>query len=385
MSKAKSPVSEILFITGSRSDFATIKRIFLLLNDAKSIQPRLFVTGPHTLKIAGETYRDIQQSGIPIAHMQKIKGNNAADDFATEVSAVSRFLRKRNYSTVIVTGDRPEMLAAATSALLESVPVVHIHGGDVTYGMADDSIRHAITKIAAIHFAATPLSAKRIRRLGEEPWRIHQTGSPDVDELVQFTNPEEDSILRKFDLPRQGFGIALLHPETLAQANNAKLAAEMLVALERIGKRMVIISPNNDPYSDHIRKTYEAHKNALFLHFASLNRTKFLTLLKNCEFLIGNSSSGIIEAATFKVPVINLGHRQDGRQRNSNVIDVPIVSASRIIAAYNKSQSVNFQKLLKKIQNIYGRGNSSKKIANLLTIVLGKRSREQLLYKRFSI
>jgi GDP/UDP-N,N'-diacetylbacillosamine 2-epimerase (hydrolysing) len=375
---------KILFISGTRSDFASIKNIYLNLTKQADIEARLFVTGPHTVKSAGSTYKDIEKSGVSIFGMKKIVGKDVTTDFAEETKAIGKCLEEDEYSAVVVTGDRPEMLAGSVAALYHHVPSYHIHGGDVTYGMIDDSIRHAITKNASIHFAATPLSAKRIRRMGEEAWRVFNTGSPDIDGLKEYNNTSSKDVLSKYGLPQGEYGILIFHPETLAGSKNYEYALEILKALETINKKVIIINPVSDNYSELILRAYKERTSPRYLAIPSLARREYLLLLKSASFLMGNSSSGIIEAATFGVSVINLGARQSGRQRNKNTIDVPVITKANILKAYNLSKSKKFKKIIGEKVNIYGRGDSGRKVANLIGKV-AQYPKHKLLFKKFAL
>lgn len=375
-------IKNILFITGSRSDFATIKGVFNILKKTKTLKLGLFVTGMHTIK-NNDTTGEITAHGISISGRHNISSDNHGDSFVEETKAILEYLKRKPADYVVVCGDRIEMLAAAAAAMIEQIPIFHIHGGDVTYGMIDDKIRHAITKMASVHFAASPLSKLRIKNMGEESWRIFQTGSPDLDELQ--TKTADSQILNKYGLNRKNYCMLLFHPESLAREKNAVYAEQIISALDNTDKRVVVLYPNGDPDSKLISKAYQDLAKEKYIKFSNLKRNEYLALLKNAAFLTGNSSSGIIEAATFKTPVINLGHRQDGRERNENIIDVPSISKKRILAAIQKLDSESFQKKLKKTKNIYGSGNAGLKIVKQIISITKKYDRHRLLYKKFKI
>lgn len=375
-------IKNILFITGSRSDFATIKGVFNILKKTKALQPSLFVTGMHTLK-NNDTTGEILANGISISGRYNVNSDNHSNSFIQETKAILEYLKRKPTDYVVVCGDRVEMLAGAIAATLEQIPIFHIHGGDVTYGMIDDKIRHAITKMASIHFTASPLSKSRIEKMGEESWRVFQTGSPDLDELCK--QMVDSKILKKYGLGKKGYCILLFHPESLSYEKNGLYIDIILSTLNSIDKQVVVIYPNGDPYSKLILKAYEGLSKEKYIKFPNLKRDEYLALLKNTEFLIGNSSSGIIEAATFRVPVVNIGHRQDGRERNENIIDVPSISKKSILAAIRKLGLESFRKKLKKTKNVYGSGNSSLKIAKLIAEISSKHDIHNLLYKRFQI
>jgi len=374
---------KIVFVTGMRSDLSSLKGVYRHLKKNKGATPLLFVTGMHTQKKYGETYREIEQAEIPIDSFCRVTSRSVHKDFTIQVRALSKFLRARKIDYVMVCGDRPEMLAGAAAALFQQIPVFHIHGGDVSYGMVDDAIRHAITKISSIHFTASSLSARRVLRMGEEPWRVFHTGSPDLDDLHEVLGEDGGSILVRYGLEEKQYVVVLFNPESLAGKDNYVFTRRIIEALKIYGGRIIVISPNNDPHSDFIRKAYAQVRSDHFLFFKNLQRNEYLHLLKNCTFFIGNSSSGIIESATFKIPALNLGHRQDGRQRNTNTIDVPTISEKNIIIAIHTAMSPSYQRKVARTKNVYGSGNASKAIAQLVKMISRKYETHKLLYKKF--
>jgi UDP-hydrolysing UDP-N-acetyl-D-glucosamine 2-epimerase len=217
---------------------------------------------------------------------------------------------------VLVVGDRVEAFAAATAGHISGRAVAHIHGGDRALGQVDDSLRHAITKLAHIHFPATRESERRIRRLGEDPWRIHRAGSPGIDQIARQAESS--------GLPPHRFALLVLHPVDADDSVEAARARIVLKSVQSVAfERLVIVHPNNDPGSTGIARCWDekAAGNRCNV-YRNLGRPRFLGLMKDAAVLIGNSSSGIIEAASFGTPVVNIGPRQLGRERSRNVIDV---------------------------------------------------------------
>jgi len=300
------------------------------------------------------------------------------------ISSIAKALGRLTPDVVLVVGDRVEAFAAASAAYISQIPVAHIHGGDRALGQIDDSLRHAITKLSHIHFPATQTSARRIQRMGEDKWRIKRVGSPGIDGIAADSLPfsalknELSSIIK----PRQ-YALVLMHPTSPNEAVEFGRMSTITTALRTIPFQMLIfIYPNNDPGCAGIIRCF-SDKRILDNTYASafakdLPRNRFLTYLKHAAVLIGNSSSGIIEAASFGTPVINIGDRQKGRERNKNVIDVPANPAAirrALEKVWNNAHPLRFPK-----KNIYGSGRTSQKIAHILaTIPLDGRLRRKLI------
>ncbi len=375
----------ILLVTTSRSDFATLRPLLLMLKKDKQLRPLLFVTGDHFSKKAGETYKQIKASGIAIDAAYRVKQTQPALMVGEVVTAVAKLLKKESVSYALVCGDRKETFAAAIACALSQVPLFHIHGGDVSYGMVDDAMRHATTKLSAVHFPASPLSARRLKQMGEESWRVYMTGSPDVDDL-SGPLPERET-LKALGLKKKEYALLLLNPETLLDVSgNKALAHAACQALKRTYKgKVVVVYPNNDPSSGGIRSVYEGLRGGQFVICkAGLPRKEYLAVLKNAEFLAGNSSSGITEAATFRTPVINMGRRQDGREQSKNVLNVK-AQVRAIETAIVHSQSASFQRSLKNVKNVYGMGSATQKIYKAMQTVMSRYDTRALLYKKFQL
>lgn len=381
---ANNKKKKILFVTTSRSDFATLRKLLVAMRTDRELQPFLFVTGDHMARDAGETYKDILAQGLSIDARYVIKSSNPATQIAEVITATTKLLSKHDIAYALVCGDRKEMFAAATACALAGIPLFHIHGGDVTYGMVDDGLRHSITKLSSVHFPATTLSAKRIRQMGEESWRIAMTGSPDVDGL-RAKLPEQTT-LYKFGLQKKAYAVLLLNPETLLDGKgNAALARVILEALAVAYRgKVIVIEPNNDPSAKNIREAYRHLPSSTYTKVAGLPRDEYLALLKHASFLIGNSSSGITEAATYKVPVINVGHRQDGRERGKNVVDAT-ATTQRVRLAIQKVQTPAFIRTLTKLRNVYGEGDATLRIYRAIHKIIQTRDTRELLYKRFTL
>jgi UDP-N-acetylglucosamine 2-epimerase (non-hydrolysing)/GDP/UDP-N,N'-diacetylbacillosamine 2-epimerase (hydrolysing) len=285
---------------------------------------------------------------------------------------------------LLVVGDRVEAFAAAAAAHVAGTIIAHVHGGDRALGQVDDSLRHAITKLSHIHFPATAASAERIERLGEDRWRIHRVGSPGIDGILEAACAREKNPGHREYAPNPAwsgpFALLVLHP-TDADASREFARAHMtLNAIRRSGvPQTVIVYPNNDPGSQGIIRCWKtAVDPTRETMMSNVPRPMFLALLRDAAVLVGNSSSGIIEAASFGTPVVDIGPRQLGRERSPNVVNAPFV-AGRITRelqrVWNGGQAVRFPR-----KNIYGGDGAGRRIAAVLArTMLDERLRRKLI------
>jgi UDP-hydrolysing UDP-N-acetyl-D-glucosamine 2-epimerase len=352
----------IAILTGTRAEFGILSPVLLALQRSRTLQPHVLVTGMHLQKQFGHTVRDVQASGIPIA--ARIPMYQAADtpgeSLARATAGIARTLRKLRADLLLLLGDRLEMLAGANAALATHTPIAHLHGGETAPGTWDEQIRHAVTKMAHLHFCATAAAGKRIRQMGEDPRSIHITGAPALDSIADFLagmGPAQ---------PRQTMAthvLLVLHPSSPDDALEEKRARAVLKA---IGKHPVtIIGPNNDPGHEGILRAYAAANLSVRM---SLTQVGFWRLFTHASVLVGNSSAGIIEAASFALPVINIGDRQKGRERNSNVLDVPWSGGMAGIrrGIERALADTAFRRKVARRKNLYGDGRASARIVKIL-------------------
>jgi UDP-N-acetylglucosamine 2-epimerase (non-hydrolysing)/GDP/UDP-N,N'-diacetylbacillosamine 2-epimerase (hydrolysing) len=280
---------------------------------------------------------------------------------------LSEIYNKINPDLVIVTGDRAEMLIAAITAAYMNIPIGHIQAGDLS-GHIDGSARHSITKISHLHFASCKDSADRVIKMGEQKWRVFNTGAPQLDGLKDLSIKKTNKNLKKFGLiENEKFFLIIFHPVLYSSSSSSKQIQIILESLKNFKIKKFIIYPNIDTgYNDIINKIREYENKYNFVAFKNLKRDVFLSLLKKTTALIGNSSTGILEAPTFKIPVVNIGDRQRGRIQSDNIINCQL-NKTAITNAINKIfLDKKFKNKLKKCQNLYGNGESSKKIVKIL-------------------
>lgn len=373
---------KIAITTGTRAEYGIIRPLLYKINHSKKLHLVLIVTGSHLSKNHGNTIKEIKNDGFKIDAKinmvpKKDNGYHVAISIGKGIIQFSECFKKLKPDLNIIIGDRYEMLSSAIAAYHQNILNAHIHGGDKSGGL-DEYTRHAITKISNIHFAATKKSADRIKRMGEDPRYILQTGSLALDEILERKISSLDEINKKHKLELKGDEIILLqHSDTNEPQNAKKQILATLNAIHKTKQNAIIIGPNIDTGNRIIKKTILKFTKYNSIKFcSSLPREDFLGLLKNCKLLIGNSSSGMIEATLFKIPVINIGNRQKNREHGPNVIDIEEFSEKLIINAIKKALSIPKSKL--KITSIYGKGKAAENIVKYLE----KISFEERLFKK---
>ncbi|RZD47112.1 MAG: UDP-N-acetylglucosamine 2-epimerase (hydrolyzing) [Thaumarchaeota archaeon] len=360
---------KITITTGSRSEYGILRPVLTKLQNNKHFKPYLLVTGTHLSKKYGHTISEIKKDGFkPYSTFSLIPSGNdnyyMTKSVGDGILKFAKIFRKIKPDINLILGDRAEMLASAIAAYYMNIPNAHIHGGDVS-GSIDEYTRHAITKISNIHFAATAKSYNRIIKMGENPKFVFLTGSPSIDEISLNKISTKNQLYKKYNLNVNNETIILLyHPLTTELLKTKKEIKNILNAITKINHQTIIISPNSDTGRKII---YDYLKNSVkkssFLHlYPTFPRHDFLGLLKHAGVLVGNSSSGIIEANYLGIPVVNIGKRQHNREKTKNVFDVEGNSEKLIknlIINTLRKKSINSKYL-------YGRGNASKKIMNIL-------------------
>jgi UDP-hydrolysing UDP-N-acetyl-D-glucosamine 2-epimerase len=362
---------KICFVTGTRAEFGLMRSTLRAIQGHPQLHLQLVVTGMHLDPKHGRSIAAIRREGWKINAVVPWR-STANDPSATAratgeaVAGLARAFARFDPDIILVCGDRVEAFAAAAAGHVGQRVVAHVHGGDKAQGQVDDALRHAITKLAHLHFAATKQSAMRIKRLGEEPSRIHVVGAPGLDGILDepLTLAEVRTLVP--DVRPRFFALIVLHPDEPAEAINHQRASMLLRAAQRIGyERLVIVAPNNDPGAPGIFRAWErAGKQQTVSVHRDLPRAAFLALLRDAAVLLGNSSAGIIEAASFGTPVVNVGPRQLGRERSGNVTDLPYSEAAIrkvLLKLWNRGKSRRFTG-----RNVYGSGGAGTRIAAIL-------------------
>lgn len=380
-------MKKIMFLTGSRGEWGYIRPILRLIEKMDDVEYRLVVTNMHLLPSYGNSYKEIERDGFTIHY----KIHMSLDGYSHVTMAKSLglcllelpdILENEKPDWLVLAGDRGEQLMGAIAAGYTYTPVAHIQAGEVS-GNIDNMARHAIGKFVHMHLASNQDAADRLIKLGEEPFRIHNVGAPQLDELVQMEISTQGEIESNIGIKiPEKFILAVLHPVT-EEYKHSKEQAEIFVdSLNEVKCPKIVILPNNDAGSKQVRSAIEDRRKGEYYLFSNMKRQDYLYLLKNCLCIVGNSSSGLLEAPTFRTPAVNIGRRQNLRYRGYNVIDVDFEKKS-ILDAIDKAMSKEFHDyLLNNIDMPYGDGHSSEKILKLLleTKIDDKLLMKQLTY-----
>lgn len=359
-------------VTVARSDWTYLSPVLEEIQDSSDLELRLYVGGAHLLPRFGNTVSAIEAAWPIAARVEMLGSEDAPADIAAAAAKATAglggvFARERP-DVLVILGDRIEMLGAAVAALPFALPVAHIHGGEVTEGVIDEQARHAITKLAHLHFAAAEPYASRIRQMGEESWRVHCVGAPSLDIVGRLARISRADLAARLGLSlRRPTLLVTFHPVTLEFADTARQIDELAAALAAVEGDVVISYPGADASHRIIvdRWTALAATRPGTLLASSLGDDVYCSLLREADVMVGNSSSGIIESAFFQLPVVNIGDRQAGRLRNRNVIDVGNERAD-IIGAIARAVDPAFRRGLAGMANVYGDGNAAPRIVRVL-------------------
>lgn len=364
-------MKKIMVITGSRGEWGYIRPILRLIEKREDVKAILVVTNMHLLPAYGNSYKEIENDGFHIdykVHMSLDGYSHVtqAKSLGIFLSSMPDIIENEKPDWILLAGDRGEQLMGAIAGAYTYTPVAHIQAGEVS-GNIDNMTRHAIGKLIHLHFASNQDAADRLIRLGEEPFRVHNVGAPQIDEMIAAQYTELSEIEDKLCVHLQnGYLLGVMHPVT-EEADKAEMQAEIFIkALNHFPLPKIIILPNNDAGSNGVKRAIQEYREGEYYMYANLKREDYLGLLKNADCIVGNSSSGLLEAPTFRVPAVNIGRRQNMRFRGINVIDVPFV-LEEVIAAIEKAMSRAFhEQLEKECENPYGDGHSSERILDLL-------------------
>lgn len=361
-------------VTTSRADYGIYSPILARLHADAELELQLYVGGMHLLASHGSTVRVIEEDGYPIAaridHLLASDAPEAvADSMGRGTSAFAGALAKGTPDVLLVLGDRFEMFAAAVAAVPQRIPLAHIHGGETTEGAIDEGFRHALTKLSHLHFASTQVYADRIAQMGEERWRITVSGAPALDhiETMDLLSGSDLDAALGFELEAPPF-LLTFHPVTLDATDPGVQVDAVLEALDAFGDVPTVATyPNADTHGSVIRARLERWCDARDgRHLvSSLGTLRYFSLMAASRAMVGNSSSGIIEAASFGLPVVNVGDRQKGRIHGENVLDVACDSRS-IQGALARTAEVSFTDSLKAMTNPYGGGHAAEIIVETL-------------------
>ena len=380
----------ICVVTGSRAEYGLLSRLMRMIKDSQDTQLQVIATNMHLSPKFGNTYQEIEKDGFPIDRKIPIIDEQDRDDAVATVKSMARALsgfadayNDLKPDLVVVLGDRYEILAAAEAALLERIPIAHIHGGEVTEGAYDDAIRHSITKMSHLHFAATEAYRKRIIQLGEQPERVFYTGSLGVENIKRFQLMEKTEIEREIGFKIDDRTILVTyHPVTLGNRSAKDDIEDFIAALDtRKDLRVIFTMPNSDTGGqtivDAVNSFVEANPHRARA-FKSLGVLKYLSVMRQVAAVVGNSSSGLLEVPSFGIPTLNIGDRQRGRIAAASVWNCAPDKVS-VLSGLDKVLSGEFRDMARTVRNPYEKENTALEIFKVISTY----PLEQLRQKHF--
>lgn len=362
----------IVVVTGTRAEYGYLKPLMQAIQHDTDLRLLPIITGMHLLPSFGNTYKIVKKD-FPTA--KKIPMMYRGDTLkhmawylASGINSFTTFFCTNRPDILVILGDRSESLAAALSALYLNIPIAHINGGDVSGTTIDESIRHAITKLSHIHLVHTKENAERVEKMGEEKKRIFITGALTLDTIIHSKLPSKKEIYKKYHLnPDKTTFLVVQHPLTTLKDKGYSQLRELLLALDSLKEQTVLLYPNCDAGGKRFINLITHYTKKPYLHaFQNMPHEDYLSVMKSVDLMIGNSSSGIIEAPSFNIPVINIGSRQQGRTRSINIIDVEPEKNKILTAVKFALHNKEFQRKVQNCKNQFGTGFAAKKMIKIL-------------------
>ena len=369
----------ITVVTGTRAEYGLLKSSMAEIERREGLELTVVATGMHLSQLHGNTVEEIRADGFEVTRtvdslLESDTGRGMAKSLGLGIGGLAEALEAIGPDVVLVLGDRNEAFAAGVAAAHLNVPVAHVHGGDSMQGAAiDDSIRHALTKFAHVHFPATEQSAERILRLGEEEWRVTPVGAPGLDDVIagEYDDPDETRAELGFDADRPLL-LVVQHPVTTRPEEAGAQMRATLNAVSAFDAQIALVYPNADAGGKQMMEVVRTHlgrddaEPRRFETFENLPRRRYLGLLAAADAMVGNSSSGIIEAPSFDTPVVGVGPRQDGRERAENVESVPHDAAAIREAVDAALHDEAVRRRAAECDNPYDRGGAATRIVDRL-------------------
>ncbi|WP_339165020.1 UDP-N-acetylglucosamine 2-epimerase [Siminovitchia sp. FSL W7-1587] len=357
-------MKRILFLTGTRADYGKIKSLMKKVDSSPNLELHIFITGMHMLSKYGSTWKEIEKDGFRNLYQFVNQQTNSKMDIALSntILGLSNYVHEFNPDLIVVHGDRLEALAGAIVGAFNNIKVAHIEGGEVS-GTIDESIRHAITKFSHIHLVSNEEAKKRIVQLGELEKNIFVIGSPDIDVMMSEDLPTIEKVKERYEIEFDNFSILMYHPVTTQVDRLRDNIKHLVDAVIESNRNYVVIYPNNDEGSNIILNEYDRlHNNDRFKVFPSMRFEYFLTLLKHCDFIVGNSSAGIREAGVYGIPSIDIGNRQLGRYNPKVSKNIVHVEEDK----YEILRAINCREGSRLFSYTFGDGKSDERFLNIL-------------------
>ncbi|MKL99843.1 UDP-N-acetylglucosamine 2-epimerase (hydrolyzing) [Salmonella enterica subsp. enterica] len=380
---------KLLYVTGSRAEYGIMKRLLKSLNDDPNIELSIIATGMHCDPEYGCTYKTIEQDGFSIEKLVDLKLENKTNagilkSMSICQEAFGEYFQEHKYDAVIILGDRYEIFSVAVAAAMHNLPIIHLHGGEKTLGNYDEFIRHSITKMSRLHLVSTDEYRRRVIQLGEEPEFVFNVGALGAENSFLLDLPDKVELEKKLGKLDRAYFVVVFHPETLSTLPVNEQYLELLGALSDFSQEYdyIFIGSNADTGSEKIKEmTLDFCREYGCRYIVSMRTEEYLALVKCSCGLIGNSSSGLIEVPSLKVPTINIGDRQKGRVRGYSVIDT-ICKKENIISAIVSSRKECFINRLQCETNPYYNKDVNKNITKIIKTFLNINC-DKLGYKDF--
>ena len=375
-------MKNVCVVTGSRAEYGIMRALLLKLGKEQNIKLDVVVTAMHLEEKYGNTYKQIEEDGLNIIkkiplNLENTSKKCVSKSLALLTTGLSELFEKIKYNLIIILGDRYEMLPVVNVALIYNIPVCHLHGGEKTLGNFDESIRHAITKMSHLHLVASEEFKNRVIQLGEEEHNVHNIGAMGVENVMRqdFLTEKELEETLGIEL-KEEYYVVLFHPVTLEDGGALKQIQTLLEVLSEQNKQVIFIGSNSDTDSDKIMNEIEKYtmKNNNSKMFISLKPREYHSLVKHSKGLVGNSSSGLIEIPSLKVPTLNIGNRQLGRLRGPSVVDVDTT----------KESIQKGLKELSKIRDFYNPYEQENSIEKAKEAILDYLSKDRSIIKEFN-
>ncbi|MDF2868539.1 MAG: neuC [Anaerocolumna sp.] len=373
---------KICVITGTRAEYGLLKQLMDKVKNDNDTLLQLIVTGTHLSQEFGYTYDEIQADGFTADETVEIivssnSGVGTSKSMGLALISLAETFKRLNPDILVILGDRFEMLSAAVAALNCHIPIAHIHGGETTQGALDEAYRHAISKMSYLHFTSTEIYRKRVIQLGEEPERVFNVGALAMDAIanLQYLNKEELELMLGIEFGGKS-ALFTYHPVTMEKDEMELQINNILDALNEIPELFIIFTKSNadmgGQYLNHMLEEYVIKNKARSAIFSSLGQQRYMSCMKYCDVIIGNSSSGIIEAPSLKIPTVNIGDRQKGRVKALSVIDCPPYKDA-IVRALKRALSVEFKNNTQIVENPYGSDGVTDKIISVIKENINKK------------
>jgi len=365
-------MKKVCVVTGTRAEYGLLRPVMERIEASDRLRLQVVATTMHPVPQFGMTLSQIEEDGFRVN--ETVENLLCADTPASVAKStglatllLSDAYRRLSPDIVLLLGDRFETLAAATAALLMNIPIAHIHGGEITEGAVDEQIRHAVSKMSHLHFTATEAFRRRLIRMGENPSHVFAVGAPGIDNILSIPLPTREELEEELGWHfGEKSALFTYHPATLSPGKTREEIETILGTLEAVGLSVLFTYANADEGGHRINEAIEAfaaRDPRRYKVVKNLGQRRYLAAMKHVDLLVGNTSSGIIEAASFHKPVVNIGDRQKGRLRSGNVIDC---TPQEVAEAVEKALSPAFREACRSCTNLYGDGRSSERIVGVL-------------------